>query len=139
MTPERRAWFTRFLRMFMRDVRWLYRRRTGLPPVPATALAGAPRPCRSCAFNPGTDSARGFETTAKSLMEALTEQRPFFCHQGLPWRKPREEWTPDELQRALENARYCEGWAAIATFGPARDDDGALLARRAIRRAGPMP
>lgn len=130
MIDARRAYLTRFLRMFMREVRWLWRRKAD-PSIPPQ--------CRSCAFNPGTDSAKGFESTAKALLDALTEERPFYCHSGLPWRKPREEWSTEELQKALATARFCSGWQAIASFGPNRDDDGLRLAKRAVRRAGRMP
>jgi len=36
--------------------------------------------CRDCAFNPATDDAPGWDSTAFNVMQAFFNARPFYCH-----------------------------------------------------------
>jgi hypothetical protein len=131
MSTARRSYLTRFLRMFMRELRWLHRRRRGTEAGPRGDR------CRSCAFQPGTDSRKGFDSTASGLLRALFEGRPFYCHAGLP-KGP----GPDGqylLPADPSKLRWCAGWAAVAEFGPTARRDVEALAIRAAQRAGEMP
>ena len=67
-------------------------------------------PCHSCAFNPSTDTWRGFEKTTLGLMDAIREDRTFYCHEQLP-RTPNGDWYFDPT---LPPPARCRGWEAIA-------------------------
>lgn len=129
MTPARRRHLTRFLRMFMREARWLLRRNRG-PQVGPRADR-----CRNCAFQPGTDSQGGFESTAWALLQALRDQRPFFCHAGMVHVNGVGYVPPADPSQM----RPCAGWLAIAEVGPDAAEHVEAMARRASERAGSVP
>jgi hypothetical protein len=115
--------------MLMRELRWQLRRNRG------TEVGPRADRCRSCAFQPGTDSHRGFESTALGLLNSLRNQQPFFCHAGMA-----RDATGNYLAPAdLDKARLCAGWLAVAEAGPGVGEDVERMARRALRRAGEMP
>lgn len=128
-SPERRRHLTRFLRMFMREARWLLRRNRG------TDVGPRGDRCRNCAFQPGTDSQGGFESTAWSLLQALLDGRPFWCHSGMT-RVAGVGYIPPADPAAL---RPCAGWLAIAEVGPGARKRVNELAQRAAARAGEPP
>ena len=65
-------------------------------------------PCHTCAFKPSADSWPGFEKTVFSLMDAIQQDHPFYCHEHLPTNANCEwQWDPVLATR-------CRGWEAIA-------------------------
>lgn len=65
------------------------------------------RPCHTCAFNPGTDSWQGFDSTALGLIRALLNDSPFYCHRNMP-RDATGEWLFDPV-----TAEPCVGYEAV--------------------------
>ena len=84
-------------------------------------------PCHSCAFNPGTDSWRGFEKTVTGLMFAIEDAKPFFCHEGHP--RTEDGWLLDPAK-----AQLCAGYAAVAN-----EPNLKAVALKASRKAGRLP
>lgn len=142
----------RFLRAYITVLRRILKRR-GIP-------EGEPSPCHTCAFNPGTDSWRGFQSTVTRVMESVEQGRPFLCHEGLPTRPDGNWYLPTERQ-PLWNPKTGEvTWPAgvdppklCAGFEAVKDDPDTArapllairelpepppgLLRKAKRRAGP--
>lgn len=71
------------------------------------ARPDAPRPCRTCAFNPGTDHDRGFDSTIWGLSRAIVVGAPFYCHDNQP-RDATGEWTFDP-----RIAQRCAGYEVV--------------------------
>jgi hypothetical protein len=109
---RRRAWGeTRaFLRAFMEEIRCLFRRRA---PAHYRRFPGARRPCETCAFRAWTDTdpvlAKGRESTAWYLLQALEQDAPFYCHDGFA-RGPDGTYQPPLDPREW---RLCGGWSAV--------------------------
>jgi hypothetical protein len=96
----------RVLRLFMAELRAILKRRWK---EHYRLFPGSAKPCRSCAFAPSTDQWKGWDTTAIRLMEAIRDDRPFYCHANMPYDK-KKGWVPD-----LKNLQICAGWTIIAT------------------------
>ena len=136
-----RTYIDRYFLGYVRILRGVLKRR-GIP-------EGSRSPCHSCAFNPGTDTWEGFDSTVMGLMECLTEGRkPFICHEGLPTRPDGAWYLPVELmptgwdpktgkvtwREGVEPPPLCAGFAAV------KDDPEAKRAHiAAIGRIGPPP
>ena len=84
-------------------------------------------PCHTCAFNPATDSWIGFERTVTSLMDAIKDDQPFFCHEG----HPRDE---SGFQVDPAKAELCAGYSAVADHPQIKG-----AAAKAIRQARRLP
>lgn len=63
-------------------------------------------PCSTCAFAPRTDDWEGFEATVWGLMQAVTQDRPFYCHRNM-------ETVDGEYKLDVENMVPCGGYEAI--------------------------
>jgi hypothetical protein len=122
----------RVLALFMEDLQATFRRRAAGRCKP---FLRANPPCHSCAFNSATNGARGFESTANNVRAALAERRPFFCHQGFPWRKRITRWTPAEIRRFFVHRRFCSGWGG-GVGAPRSATAFERAAIRACREAG---
>lgn len=107
---EKRTLVNRVLRAFIGELRVILRR---VAPSFYQRYPNATRPCHSCAFNPGTDDWQGFDTTANGLMKAIRDDRPFYCHENIPWKKPIAEWTTEDHRHFKEHGKLCAGFAAI--------------------------
>lgn len=59
------------------------------------AAPDARRPCHSCAFNPGTDTWQGFDSTVFGLERAILSGTRFFCHENLPRDPVTNDWLFD--------------------------------------------
>ncbi len=81
----------------------------------------APRPCHTCAFNPGTDGMTGMDSTALNLIDALHEGIPFICHRGLP-RNPEGHWyyPQEDLLEPWLTRQPCAGWWVVKDNPEAR-------------------
>lgn len=111
MKRETRAIVTRVLRAYMLALQARFRARARRPGI-RSYLRKNP-PCHGCAFNRATLGWHGEEATANSLRQAIAEQRPFFCHEGFPWKTPPTRWAPKTLQRFLLKRKFCRGWFAV--------------------------
>jgi len=118
-----RALVSRALRLFVLDLQARFRRRVKI----SRAFLRQNPPCHTCAFNPSTNRERGAEATANSLRLAIAEQRPFYCHEGWPWKKPIPRWGARTLRRFLRERKFCAGWVVIV---------GAPGIEKAFERAG---
>lgn len=98
------------LRLFMRELRSIYKR---ISRAYYLTFPNAERPCKTCAFNPATDSWEGWDSTAYAVMKAIRDDTPFYCHEGIPWTTPIEEWTPEQIKHFEENRQLCSGWAVV--------------------------
>ena len=131
---------TRVLRLFMQELRAILKRRA---PEHYTQFPNAPRPCHTCAFNPSTDKWQGWDTTANGLQKSIHANQPFYCHEGIPWRKPIAEWTAADLQQFEEHKKMCAGFAAIVGDPQTKDAfviaalkaNGRAVSVEAVRRA----
>lgn len=73
--------------------------------------------CATCAFRPETDTWRGFDATAMALETAIREDKPFFCHTGMPYVRG-VGWVPYMVEGGaglvdLKRMTFCNGWRAI--------------------------
>ncbi|MCH7890995.1 MAG: hypothetical protein IH921_05775 [Gemmatimonadetes bacterium] len=98
------------LRLFMRELRSIFKRRSRAYYV---KFPDAGRPCKTCAFNPATDDWNGWDTTAYGVMKAIRDDTPFYCHEGIPWKTPIEEWTPEQIKHFEETRQLCSGWVLV--------------------------
>jgi len=73
----------------------------------------AGRPCHSCAFNPSTDGWQGFDTTVNGLLKCVLNDQPFYCHEGIPWKKPIADWTADDHRQLRDHKQLCAGFAIL--------------------------
>jgi len=127
-TARSRRQMRRIWSRFHQHLRGIFRQRA---PGHYARFPENPRPCHTCAFNPGTDGERGYDATAMNLMDALLAGRPFFCHQPLP-RDPVKGWLMPWDQIDLKSndlspfTQPCAGWWVV------HDDPEA---RRAFVRA----
>jgi hypothetical protein len=87
----------------------------------------AGRPCHTCAFNPATDNDQGFDSTIGGLMRCIYDDQPFYCHENIPWKKPTEEWTPEDHRHFKEHAQLCSGFAILLCPDANRDAKRALI------------
>lgn len=106
-----RRFVKRMLRAFIDELRAVLKR---VGPDLYRKFPDAPRPCHTCAFNPATDGWQGADMTAYTLMEAIRDGRPFYCHENIPWEKPTELWTTEEIQHYMQHRKLCAGYAAVA-------------------------
>lgn len=123
----RRAYVHRFLATYMAALREILQHAW---PAYARRHPDTPGPCHSCAFNPGTDTWSGFEKTVIGLMDAITKDQPFYCHEKLPT-KANGDWYWDAT---LPPPPRCRGWEAIAAR---RETKAAAIAT--VKRLGPVP
>jgi len=124
-----RAQIRRTMLAFIQRIRSLYRERAI---AHRSAFPGTPSPCHTCALNPSTDTWQGFDATATNLMDSLLGERPFFCHEPLPYVHYRlrgkcgGEWVPPEAAiRAAHGLeigvmRPCAAWWVIKDSPEAR-------------------
>jgi hypothetical protein len=108
----------RVMRAFLGELRAILKRDA---PAYYAAHPDAPRPCHSCAFSPSTDRWTGMETTANHVREALANGSDFSCHQGLPWRKPLQDWTPAEIRKQIFNPTPCAAYTICRRAADAPD------------------
>jgi hypothetical protein len=119
------------LNAFIVELRVILRR---VAPEYYRLFPNAGKPCHTCAFNPATDDWRGSETTANTLMQCLRDDQPFHCHEGIPWTKPVEEWTAEEIQHYMRNRKLCAGYAIVSsTVGNANRDAKLAFLRGAVK------
>lgn len=107
------------LRLFVKELRLIFRRRKA---EYYEQFPNAARCCETCAFNPSTDDWEGADKTAYSLMRAIRDDAPFYCHENIPWKKDQKAWTPQDHRHFKENAKLCAGYALVTS------DPGAKLA-----------
>lgn len=88
-------------------------------PAYYAAQPDAPRPCHTCAFNPATDTHRGFDATIMAFSEAVVRDQTFYCHDNLP-KDPVAGWLFDP-----RTAVPCAGWLIVK--------DGPEAARAVVR------
>ena len=124
---ERADYVRRFLTSYLAVLRQILKRAW---PDYERRHPGTPGPGHTCAFNPSTDSWPGFEKAALGLMDAIREDKPFYCHEHLPTR-PNGDWYWDPT---LPPPARCRGWEAIAAHPETK---GAAFT--AIKGLGPVP
>lgn len=131
---------SRVLRIFMQELRAILKRRA---PEHFKQFPNARRPCHTCAFNPSTDTWKGWDTTANGLQKSIHANQPFYCHEDIPWRKPVAEWTAEDHQQFEANKKLCAGFAAIVGDPATKDAfcmaaikaTGGEVSIKAVRRA----
>lgn len=106
------------LLQYIRELRGILRR---VAPGRYREFPNHARPCHTCAFNPKTDGWRGMELTAYTLMKCFRDDVPFHCHEGIPWRKPIAQWTPEEITHFREHAKLCAGYATVMNVPETKD------------------
>ena len=79
-------------------------------------------PCATCAFTPSTDSWSGMDATVWGLVQAIRNDQPFYCHEGMPIRGG--EYRPEPGH----HYSLCGGYAMIVG-----DPDAKLAFARAAR------
>lgn len=108
----------RVLRGFMQEIRAIFKRRAA---THFREFPKAGRPCHSCALNPSTDQWQGWDSTANELMKAIRDDRPFYCHDNIAWRKPVTEWTAEEIQHFHRHKKLCAGYAVVVGDAAVKD------------------
>jgi len=129
---RKRALVDRVLKAIIVELRAILKR---VAPGYYQRFPNAGRPCHSCAFNPSTDSWQGFDTTVSGLMKSIWEDRPFYCHENIPWKKPVQDWTPEDHRHFKEHARLCSGFAILLCPEANREAKNALV--KVARAHGP--
>src|SRR3990167_6973251 len=127
---KERVLVTRTLQAFVQGLRAILKR---VGPHYYKQYPTAGRPCQTCAFNPSTDRWQGAESTAMTLAESIKADRPFYCHDGIPWDKPIEVWTAAERADFIRNRKLCAGYAVVtSTIGGANRQAKAAFAKAAL-------
>jgi hypothetical protein len=122
----------RILKTLIVELRAILKR---VAPAYYARFPNAGRPCHSCAFNPSTDSWEGFDTTINGLLKCIHDDRPFYCHEGIPWKKPATEWTPEDFAQFKAHAKLCSGFAIL--LGPEANRDAKTALLKVAKDHGP--
>ena len=107
---RKRVLLDRVLRAIIAELRVILKR---VAPGYYERFPNAGRPCHTCAFNPSTDNWQGFDATVSGLMKSIWHDNPFYCHENIPWKKPTEDWTPEDHRQFKEHAQLCSGFAML--------------------------
>ncbi len=111
LSPARKKIIIELLRMFMEGMRKILVQSQNILACCGSGVT-IREPCRSCAFNPMTDGARGFAPTAYGLLRAVHRDALFLCHDNQPgWAE--RKLDPNKLE-------LCAGLAKIRITRPKR-------------------
>ncbi len=118
LTPCQKKQIAQVLKEFMGGIRILLDQSTAQLRRNECSKVGSP--CATCAFNPATDTWKGFVGTVYGLVWALANDKLFMCHSTQPG------WKENRLD--LRRLGFCKGFALVWLV---KKSSAEKLARRA--------